>query len=462
MLFHRNKSVYYSLVVVTSSLLASVGCKSTDKKDGKMTVDLKCETTPPTRVDYAEDGKTIFAQGPVDLAGKPCAEVAVTEKAKLATLKTGTWTLYQKDGIAIFQQGEFAAGKKQGLWKTFSVKGNLVRETNYSAGEMDGADALYFDEPGKAWRTEANYKNGKLTGKYRARNKADSACVTEGAYAENLKTGRWRECRIDEKTKADYQSFEGAYLDGMRNGAAKFFFPGGKIESQGNIFADVQCTKNVDEKFAQRFQDKAPGKDDELDRERQKIACEKLVGAWVFFNSNGSKRAEGSYEDGKKSGTWHENYATGAPMATGIYEKGKRMAWTFFSKDGGIVLKADFAGNPLMPRTVELYENGRLTGSGGVAMGTVRYDGEADKLDIQQFTRKGKWIEYHTNGKKSGEGEYAMGKRSGAWKHYDTNGNLIAEGTYSMNEKQGEWRELENGTMVTKKYFMGRPQTIGR
>ena len=95
-------------------------------------------------------------------------------------------------------------------------------------------------------------------------------------------------------------------------------------------------------------------------------------------------------------------------------------------------------------------------------MGTVKYTPDKDALEIQEFSKKGEWTEYHSNGKISGKGPYSMNKRSGAWQLFDENGQLIAEGSYNMDKKHGDWREMKDGQFVTTKYFMGKVNTIGK
>ena len=459
-------AVMFKHIPVRLAILASLSallvnaCKTTDDKQRGDLISIDCKTTPPVRTDLEEDGKTILAQGPVDLGGEPCDKVAASPKLRLGTVKNGKWSMYQNGKV--FQTGAYAAGKKEGRWEVVSVNNNLVRVSNYVAGELDGEDLINFDKPEAIWKSKTTYQKGLKNGAFTARTTPEAKCITEGNYRADQKNGRWRECKMHDATKTDYLAFEGSYVEGMRSGPVKYFYPDAKTESQGSILADTECTKKVEERYAEKFKDKEPGKDDKDERQRQLTACEKLIGAWIFYNPDGSKRAEGSYDDGKKNGTWNEYYRTGTRLGIGKYDKGKRMDWTFFDKSGSKILDADFAGNPLMPKTVQIYAHGRLVGGGGVAMGTVKYTPDKDALEIQEFSKKGEWTEYHSNGKISGKGPYSMNKRSGAWQLFDENGQLIAEGSYNMDKKHGDWREMKDGQFVTIKYFMGKVNTIGK
>lgn len=446
---HSNKNFLRFVTAVAVAAFTLAACKTTDKKDATERMAINCATNPPTRIDYREDMKTVESTGPIDTAGKPCEEVANDKQAKLGSVKTGKWINYHPDGVKIQSSGNFVAGKKEGAWETYSEQGNLTKTAAFIAGKPEGMETTYFDEPGQIWKSKGAYAKALKNGQWSTRTSAQAACVTEGAYAAGIKNGRWRECRKDIETKADFAFFEGAYQTGMRNGSAKFFYPGSVTESQGTFRADAACFEKLSEQEKQTT---------------EKVEqCAKPIGKWVFYQRSGTKKAEGAYdENGRKTGEWHEYYKNGSLVASGGYAANKRLVWTYFSKDGAKYADLDFAGNPLSPKSVKLYVNGKLTAGGEVMMGTVKYDPEKDDLDTRPFNKKGQWIEYHENGKKSGEGEYSMNKRKGPWKLYAPTGELTAEGSFTMDEKQGEWRELKDGKFVTSKYFMGRPQMVGK
>jgi len=420
-------------------------CKTTPEKENPETkaerIAIKCENSPPIRVEYREDGKTVESEGPIDTGGQNCDEIAKNKMTAGMIAKNGKWTNYHVDG-KIMSTGNFLAGKRDGQWSYFSESGNLTKVASFNGGKSQGEEITYFDTPDRLWKSRATYANGVKNGAWSERRAIDSTCVTEGSWANGVKIGKWRECKTG-PDKVDYLAFEGSFENGMRNGAVKFFYPGAVVQSQGVMQADADCVAKLS------------------DTERQEAArveaCGKPVGKWVFNHANGSRHSEGSYDNGRKTGAWKEYYKTGAPVASGSYADNKRLGlWAFLDKSGARVAEIEFAENGITPKIVKLYKSGKLVGSGEVMMGHVKYDMEKDELDLREFNKKGLWTEYHENGKKSGEGEYTMNKRKGSWKHYDESGKLIAEGSYSMGEKQGAWKELSGGAMVEKTYFMGK------
>lgn len=74
-------------------------------------------------------------------------------------------------------------------------------------------------------------------------------------------------------------------------------------------------------------------------------------GSYTKWFSTGSKRVEGSYSNGKKSGMWNYYYksVSGALRMAGNFELGKREgAWIFYDKTGAIRKKVKFQSGKLV------------------------------------------------------------------------------------------------------------------
>ncbi|MBX7182221.1 MAG: hypothetical protein K1X82_08925 [Bacteroidia bacterium] len=52
----------------------------------------------------------------------------------------------------------------------------------------------------------------------------------------------------------------------------------------------------------------------------------------------------------------------------------------------------------------------------------------------------GHQIDYHENGKKKGEGNYANGKKEGFWIFFHTNGKKESEGNFKNGNPSGKWK----------------------
>src|SRR5688500_13540728 len=103
----------YSILAAICLLAACKSTPTTENPEAKAErIAVKCDTNPPTRVDYREDGKTIESQGPIDLGGKNCDELAKDTTARAMALKNGKWTNYHPQGDKIQSTGSFSAGKR--------------------------------------------------------------------------------------------------------------------------------------------------------------------------------------------------------------------------------------------------------------------------------------------------------------------------------------------------------------
>ncbi len=92
------------------------------------------------------------------------------------------------------------------------------------------------------------------------------------------------------------------------------------------------------------------------------IVLDSMEGWWVFYHTNGSKRSEGIYVDGKREGYFR-----------------------FYYREGLVETEGTFNHN---------LENGL-------------------------------WFRYHPNGQKEFEGKYDMGNPDGDWVYYDNTGMII-------------------------------------
>lgn len=90
----------------------------------------------------------------------------------------------------LIEQGEFIQGKKDGVWKTWSKKGNLAREFNYSNGVLNGDVKLYYPATGKK-KLEGAFFNGKKTGTWNYYSDKN-AIIKTGRYENGVPVGIWK------------------------------------------------------------------------------------------------------------------------------------------------------------------------------------------------------------------------------------------------------------------------------
>ncbi len=90
----------------------------------------------------------------------------------------------------LIEQGRFIDGKKDGVWKTWSKKGNPAREFNYSNGVLHGNVRIFYPATGKK-KLEGTFVNGKKSGVWNYYNDKN-ALIKTGKYENGVPSGIWK------------------------------------------------------------------------------------------------------------------------------------------------------------------------------------------------------------------------------------------------------------------------------
>ena len=377
--------------------------------------ELHCDSENPVVEIYDKKSEMLLEKGPVLYSEKEsCRDYAgkADDRAVRNLVRNGEWVRYYSGSESILNRGEYVNGDKQGVWKIYSQDGDLVRTVEYAKGDKEGEEILYF--PGTdIWRSRGRNHNGMKEGPWRERPAKDTDCISEGSYVHDEKSGSWSECRATGDGSSYYIGFRGNYDRGFKNGSTEFYHADGSIMAIGKYRINPAC-----------LTDGGPVDPDQ---------CEFRSGAWVIRYPGGNTAMTGSYDPatGKKTGKWIEYYRSGQKMAEGTRDHVRKGWWDFFDKSGRLLYRFRFDGNDFSPVEAVLYENGKISGQGGLASTLVKYDSSKDELSISTIRKQGKWTLYE-KGQKVGEGEMMMGR------------------------KQGKWTELVDGSWVTREYMLGR------
>ncbi|MBK9792562.1 MAG: hypothetical protein IPP60_05535 [Sphingobacteriales bacterium] len=87
------------------------------------------------------------------------------------------------------EEGKFINGNKDGIWKTWSKKGTLIRVFNYSNGIMNGEVKFYNSNGSKKF--EGMFENGYKNGNWAFYNDKGGLIKT-GNYNKGVPTGIWK------------------------------------------------------------------------------------------------------------------------------------------------------------------------------------------------------------------------------------------------------------------------------
>jgi antitoxin component YwqK of YwqJK toxin-antitoxin module/Tfp pilus assembly protein PilF len=212
-------------------------------------------------------------------------------------------------------------------------------------------------------------------------------------------------------------------------------------------------------------------------------------GYWVYYYNNGIVKAEGKFDDGKKTGPWKYYFKSG-----GISDLKE------FVNDNIVRGKSFYSNNN--PKQDLTYKNGNLDGeiktfytNGNQQMMRVYKEGKIEGKESQFFRNSnlrytlenknesliGDFVEYYDNGKiyqkfsftngniegpvklyhnnqkntVESEGVYVKGKISGEWKYYFKDGKIQKKGAFNSDgKKDGPWVEFSrDGKPLSEETF---------
>lgn len=306
----------------------------------------------------------------------------------------GHW-IYKNENSQIIMEGDFKAGKKIGIWKTYFYNGSIKFIVEYENGFKNG----YYIE---------HYKNGD---KWK-----------EGNYSKGIKTGEWiswfNNGNISEKMEYENNIKNGTYTTyDYKNGAyGEIEYVNGHSVSEWNYFSpDGKPIYSM--KFPTAI--KQPNK---LNRNGNK------QGSWIIFMDRSFKPLESAenayyyriaeYDNGVPQGIVCDYYKDGT-----LQFEGKLIS----------EFPSVYAGK------IRIYNHGKLKKE------RVYFDKDKDGLEeiwdnnvliskgyYKNGFQDGFWIET-SNGRKL-EGDYINGKRNGLWKTYTD--NELIKMTYYKNGKR--------------------------
>ncbi len=296
----------------------------------------------------------------------------------------GKWKWFYGDGT-LKQEGNFNHGLKNGYFKEYDKKGNLLSVSKYVNGEKEQQveELTKLDVKTDYWpngkpKIVASYKNG----------------VPEGVRREYNKKGE----------------VEKSYI-----------FYHGKIIAEG-VFTDAGEHEGLWKEYY----------DDHSLKSEGKYIRDKKTGTWKYYYPNGQLQETGDYENGKPEGKWVWYYPSGKLLREMTYYEGKRDGViTEYDEEGNVVLQGEYLEDKRESKWVyqtgdakeeTMYSDDLKNGWDRIYSndGTLLYEG---KFIDDNPNGVHKW--YWPNGKLKKEGRYVMGIKTGDWKTYTDTGELF-------------------------------------
>jgi antitoxin component YwqK of YwqJK toxin-antitoxin module len=330
--------------------------------------------------EYAEDGRTITIT--MYRNGFIYAE-EIINRYNAQGNRTGIWKdLYPMGNVR--EEGNWANGKRNGVFKFFDKNGKLIKMEKYDMGEL----VVDTDQSAIIDIRKEFYDDGSLK--------------MEGSYSGGKKNGTFREYDVSGNQVSAY-IYESDILTGIgmvdsigrRQGNWKLLFPDGKTRAEG-IYVD--------------------GKKD---------------GNWTFYFNTGKIEQKGGYKQDLPTGAWKWMYANGSTWREELYRKGKEDGHAVeYDSIGNVICEGDFV-------------DGLKTGPWKCLVNNHTEEGEYLDGELN-----GEWIWKYANGQKAFQGEFQSGVPVGKHKYWYDNGIPKMKGGYEGGELSGKWEYYrEDGTL---------------
>jgi antitoxin component YwqK of YwqJK toxin-antitoxin module len=362
----------------------------------------------------------------------PDLSIAISGSYKDGKLD-GAWKRNHPGG-ALAEHGAYVAGQRTGTWRQHAPDGSLLGEYKLTGG-TGKAKRWYDDGP---LYSETTLRKGVPHGPMTVRNREGSVVISAKLHNGKLDgkhvVGSKNALRIEETFSRGVRvgprqiwQFWALLIDETYDGR-------GKLDGGFTIWRDKK-----------------------IPRVQGTYDHGKRVGTWIWTDRQNSREREGDFVAGKKSGTWNEYLETKLTFS-GNYTDGK--------PDGEFIYY-DRTGAEL----------GRFTIKGG--NGTmVTFHGNrkpASKTRISGGLMNGKYEELTMRGKQLVEGSYAADRKHGTWREWNDSGVLQSEIHWRRGKLDGALKKYVDGKIALEavykdgkaegpytEYRDGKPSLVGQ
>jgi len=353
--------------------------------------------------------------------------------------KNGYYYKYKKDpskGLYIWSKELFAGDKKEGTAYVYFPDGKIKQTYIYNSGKKEGLSKEY-DKNGSII-TLFEYNNDFLISRERI-NRTDNKGLKQGEWKEFYPGGTIK----TEKTYKDDQ-LHGYYKEYDKKGMlvlTMLYDNGAIVKSRVEDEPDIEIVNRHDSSgkliYSGPYRDNVP-----VGVHREYGDDGKIKNAFIY-NDNGLLLSEGIVdESGNLNGKWKDYYPDRRIKAEGSYNDNRRTGlWEFYNNS----TKVEQTGS---------YNNGRPDG-----LWQWYYNDGSILREEEYFQgfRDGSYTEYSKEGSVIVTGQYSDGERNGFWKF--TSGDYKEEGNYILGLKDGQWKSYyPDGTLKYRgNYVQGNP-----
>ena len=382
-------------------------------------------------------------------------------------VRNGYWQEYKND--TILSSGYFKNDVREGDWNYYGIDGGkdpeiaVVASGKYSNNKRVGE----WEERQGLINSKGMYKNGLKQGlwNYYDLEVEGAPIILKGKFEQGVPEGTWSYYFVDEETAKTKVVAEGNMHNGCFEGEWKtYHWSSGNVCSRGNSMPNTAPTDSANQfdvftffRYLSQLM------------EYYNDAEVRKTGVWNYYHSQNQLDATGLYVNGKKEGEWVYYYENGNLKEKGVYGNGQKQGiWLQYDSDTTMVTaRENFRNDTLQGSCNYVCRRSKTTIEGAYANGApvgewksyyndtilymvCGYDGaffpnyqEVDYLkqtgNLYDKNRHGAFMQYHTNGSISKEGQYVHGKKEGEWRSYASAGYVSCIENYKNDMLHGEY-----------------------
>mgnify|MGYP000896226819 CR=1 FL=1 len=340
----------------------------------------------------------------------------------------GEWKYYYETGKISSIGTLNKKGQKEGVWKEYDTKGNLISEDSYSDGKYEGPSKNYYAN-GKVYE-EYVYRRGKIN-----------------AYKYFDKNGTLVKEFI--KQKKDF-SFELYNKNGTLRKSGKLVDDvfDGLINSYDFVGVKTETTEYKDEKRVNKeYTYFSNGKV----HDETPLVDGKVHGLFNEYFVNGKILTQGYMVNGVAQGYWFYYDRMGLLNDIKYFVDGEQYGWQRNFACNGKVFKAEFFNQGYILKRCYFDTLGNITqrlnydSTAAFTFTVPNFDGNvAYKRPIQNNYLNGTSINYYPNGKTHTERTFVMDQENGNSKYFDVYGNLSKDENYDYDKLNGKYATYDN------------------
>lgn len=357
----------------------------------------------------------------------------------------------EKGGV---EKGRYKKGQREGLWKTYNSKGQLIQEENFLNGKRSGDFRRTEDSVVTTGTYTANQKNGTFI------TKVNGKVVSEINYRFDTLHGKYFVHSKEKKVVGEYDHGKKTGLrvvDSMNYYTAQIkdstYFVNGLRDGRSVIYQEGFLLSEIYWKQGKRNGPSKVYNDAQQLVETGNYVDDKRDGIWRIY-SGGWLSEIHDYENGIHAANtigYDGPDTTVIHSVTSYYPNGEKRLQTLNDDKGRLSTRWYYSSKENLDSMLTYYPNGRVR--------SAQYTSYTNAEGQTQFYL---YRAYHANGKLQAVGYKHRLEKTGTWLMYDSLGRLETNISYQENKPFGWFKAYyPNGRMKLQAYcYEGITDTI--